>query len=533
MTSRRSDSASSVPVKEKPARQFARHAAAVWLSFLVFSFWQAPVPAVNEAHWLAKAKHYWQPAWCENDFFLASSNTHLVYYQTVGLLASVVSFEATTVIARLIGYLLLAAGWVSLCRSATEKIETAFPAAWLFLLLASIGNLSGEWLVSGIEGKVFSYGFVFLGLAGLLEARWIRGGFFTGLGIAFHPLIGIWSVIAYGMAVVLAPVARSERRVSPTKIVETVKCPQFLAGAAILVVISLAGVLPALQAIGGADPHDTRVANYLQVFHRLGHHLDPMEFAGWRYGMYLTLAAVAWILLRPGDNQRQMTWLGRIVFASIVIAVVGWLIGYRDSSIPDVELWEKMPLYDLRSSLLKFYPFRLVDILLPVLVAILLARHVTSRLDHFHPGAIRIGLVAAIAVSLWLANGRGSVNRMSPQQEADWIEACEWLRENTDEDALVHTPRQSWAFKWFAQRAEYVALKDCPQDVAGIIEWNNRLNGIGDWASEHYADGIYSRDETAALHKEKGITHLLVRRLGPFEATPDFRNSTYRIYQIK
>jgi hypothetical protein len=535
---RHSDTATPAPVREDlvredSARQFARHIAVVWLSFLVFSFWQAPIPAVNEPHWLTKAKHYWQPDWCHQDFFLESSNTHLVYYQTIGALTSVVSLAETALIGRVLGYLLLAVGWTSLCRSATGRIESAFPAAWLFLLLASIGNLSGEWLVSGIEGKVFSYGFVFLGLAKLLETRWVHAGLFTGMGIAFHPLIGIWSVIACGMAVAFAAASRTEWRTSLTAIVEVIRQPPFLVGVAVLIAISLAGVLPALQAIGGSTPHDTRVANFLQVFHRLDHHLDPMEFAGWRYGMYLTLGAAAWLLIRLGEQRSQMTWLGRVVLASVFIAAVGWVVGYRDSSISDGELFEKMPLYDLRSNLLKFYPFRLVDIVLPVLVAILLARHVTSRLDHFHPRAIRVGLVAAIIVSLWLANGRGSVNRMSPQQQADWLEACQWLRDNTDEDALVHTPRQSWAFKWFAQRAGYVALKDCPQDAAGIIEWNNRLNGISDWAEKHHADEIYSRDETAALHQEKGITHLLVRRLGPFEAKPDFQNSTYRIYRIQ
>ena len=531
MAIRPSDIATSV--RDEPAGRFARHVISVWLSFLVFSFWQAPIPAVNEPHWLAKAKHYWQPDWCAQDVFLASSNTHRVYYQTIGALTTVVSFEETAVIGRLLGYLVLALGWTSLCRSTTGRIESAFPAAWLFLLLASIGNLSGEWLVSGIEGKVFSYGFVFLGIASLFDARWIRAGLFTGLGIAFHPLIGIWSVIACGMAVVFAAVGRNEQRTSLSEIGKAARQPMFVAGAAVLIAISLAGVLPALQAIGGATPDDTRVANFLQVFHRLDHHLDPMDFAGWRYGMYLSLAIVAWLLLRLGEKRSQMTWMGRVVLASVIIAAVGWVIGYRDSSIPDVELWEKMPLYDLRSNLLKFYPFRLVDIVLPVLVAILLARHLTSRLNHFYPGAIRVGLVATIAVSLWLANGRGSVNRLSPQQQADWLQACQWIRDNTDEDALVHTPRQSWAFKWFAQRAEFVSLKDCPQDAAGIIEWNNRLNGIADWAKEHHADGIYTRAETTELNEEKGITHLLVRRLGPFEAKPDFRNSTYRIYRIQ
>lgn len=505
----------------------------MWLSFLIYSFWQAPVPAVNEPHWLTKAKHYWQPEWCPGDFFLDSSNTHLVFYQTVGVLTSLVSFEAAAVIARLLGYLLLAIGWTSLCRSATGKSQTAFPAAWLFLLLASIGNLSGEWLVSGIEGKVFSYGFIFLGLASLGEARWFRAGLYTSLGIAFHPLVGIWSLIATGMAAAFSLLmGRTDRPILST-LNDIIRRRNFLVGMVTLIAVSLFGILPALQAIGGASTSDVRTATFLQVFHRLDHHLDPMEFDGWRYGIYLLLAVAAWLLLRFGEKRSQMSWLGWTVLASGIIATVGWLIGYRDASIPDVELWERMPLYDLRAALLKFYPFRLVDVLLPVLVAILLARHATARLIHFHPRAMRTGFVAAIVVSLWLSTGRGSVNRMSALQESDWLEACEWIRENTPGDALVHTPRQSWAFKWFAQRAEYVSLKDCPQDTPGIIEWNNRLNGISKWAETRYTDRVYSRVETEALNRETGITHLLVRRLGPFEIEPVFRNVTYRIYWIE
>ena len=56
----------------------------VFLSFFIFSAVRAPVPAVNEPHYLSKAKHYWNPNWCRGDFFLESSNTHLVFYQTFG-----------------------------------------------------------------------------------------------------------------------------------------------------------------------------------------------------------------------------------------------------------------------------------------------------------------------------------------------------------------------------------------------------------------------------------------------------------------
>ncbi|MFP6766232.1 MAG: DUF6798 domain-containing protein, partial [Planctomycetaceae bacterium] len=141
-------------------------------------------------------------------------------------------------------------------------------------------------------------------------------------------------------------------------------------------------------------------------------------------------------------------------------------------------------------------------------------------------------LATVMAGALWMSAGRGSESRMSAPQQADWIAACSWIRSHTKEDVLIHTPRQAWAFKWFASRSEYVSLKDCPQDAQGILEWNNRLNGIRNWAESHYGDGVFSRQETERLHAETGITHLLVRRLGPFEVQPEFANATFRLYRI-
>ena len=41
----------------------------ITLIFIVFFVaGGAPVPHVNETHYLAKAKQYWQPDWCEGDF---------------------------------------------------------------------------------------------------------------------------------------------------------------------------------------------------------------------------------------------------------------------------------------------------------------------------------------------------------------------------------------------------------------------------------------------------------------------------------
>ena len=63
--------------------------AAVWLSFLVVSLLSAPIPAVNEPHYLAMARHSWNSSWCANDLFLSSFPAHQVFYWTIPFLSSV------------------------------------------------------------------------------------------------------------------------------------------------------------------------------------------------------------------------------------------------------------------------------------------------------------------------------------------------------------------------------------------------------------------------------------------------------------
>ena len=99
-------------------------------------------------------------------------------------------------------------------------------------------------------------------------------------------------------------------------------------------------------------------------------------------------------------------------------------------------------------------------------------------------------------------------------------------------DALVQAPHNGWAFKWFAGRAEYVAFKDCPQDAAGIVEWNRRLLFLKKWYEDQYVDRFYSADELRDLRRETGITHLLTDRLGPLELEPVYRNETFQVYDL-
>ena len=510
---------------------------AVWLLLAVYSFCHAPVPGVNEPHYLPKAKHYWEPDWCQGDFFLESSNPHLVFYQTLGGLTQVMSLHSAAVVGRLLALLLLATALQQFSRILTDDCWSGILATVAFLLLQSIGNFSGEWVVAGVEGKVVSYACVLHCLAECAGRRWTYAGPWLGAAIAFHPLVGLWTLTALGMTAVIgwlwrsrSPTADSVDALRALIALRELKSEAFLIGAVLLICVAAWGVLPALETVRGASPREAFEATYVQVFFRLKHHVDPMEFPASRYSLYAVLAVVAWLLSRLLPRSSERTTLNRLVFCAGIIALCGVAAGYGER--PPAE----MPYFKLRMKLLKFYPFRLFDALLPLLVALqfasLLSRQRLASI--LIPRRVQIVAISiAFGTALFLNAGWGSVNRMNAQQESDWRDVCEWIRTNTPNESLFLTPDETWAFKWFAERPEFIARKDCPQDSAGMVEWNRRLNFIRNWGQENLTPTGYTEQQARSLSAETGITHILTRRFGPFDLPIIYSNKTYRIYEIQ
>lgn len=559
---------------------------AVWGSFLLYSAVAAPVPAVNEPHYLCKAKHFWQPAWCANDFFLESTNAHTVFYSTVGALTNWFTLEQTAWAGRITALLILAVGWCACLGSFSNCPWFPLHVAWLFLALAACGNFSGEWLVGGVEGKVFSYGLLFAAVARLYTHRIVSAGALAGLAVAFHPVIGVWGLLSVAGAWLVEHRLWRVRSWGRA----TTGCGGIItkvSGLAALVMCSLPGLVPVFLLLAEPVAAQTKFsANFIQVYYRLAHHLDPMRFLPRAYVCYALLLALWGILIlrcRRSDSQRRFDLL---VAAAVLFAVAGIIIGWGPRPA------QLMTWYAQRAALLKFYPFRLADVLVPLAVAAAVANWLqgqTRRTAHrwvrlalvtlacwyvvFHPQAtpdkpeseipsvaIRIGLTLLLilfelGVVRWLQWGRPQfslalsygmlftlglfvahdnveVSRYSGNLRADWIDACDWIDRNLPADALVNAPHNGWAFKWFGQRAEYVSFKDCPQNAEGIVEWNRRLNFLKRWFDEHYDDEFYSNVELRDLRAKTGITHIFTDRLGPLELEPIFKNGSFQVYDL-
>ena len=534
--------------------------------FVLYSFCRVPIPGVNEPHYLCKARAFYDAQWCERDHFLHSTNAHVVFFAFVGVAAQVLPLAVVAIVGRIISLTLFGLAWVALGRRLSLSSCAVVLAACCFCGLAMTGNFSGEWVVGGLEGKVLSYGFALWATAFWLDAlqagsrrRYAMSGVFAGLGVAFHPVVGLWFCIA---------IALTEAAMFPFRRVQSEGVPRRSITAFILdglsftvaaFVVSLPGLLPALRLLDPGDVSAIQInqANYVQVFWRLAHHLDPSTFPprAWIHTFVLScVCIVGTVSLRK--LQTQSTWSPAwrpcvyLLAVSAIIAAVGTVVGWHSGLVRDMPDWQ------WRAAVLKFYPFRLFDALLPITTALVVAGLVDVAVRRREPQhnaeavfpakteaegpndrglrslaiATLVCACLMIGVAFWQRPlAPGSYNQ---KQFADWKSACDWIRRKTPPDALVFTPRESFAFKWFAERAEYVCIKDCPQDAAGILEWDQRLWTIHGWAKKSFQDGRFDDTDLERLRDQTGCNYVLTRRLGPFEAKPVFRNDTWQIYEI-
>ncbi|QDS91982.1 hypothetical protein FF011L_07180 [Roseimaritima multifibrata] len=508
-----------------------------WLILLVFVIFAGdPTPGINEAHYLAKAKQFWQPDWCANDLFVTSGKAHTTFYWTFGWWTRFVSLDAAAWIGRLIGWSMLAIGWQRLCWAIAPKRYVSPLAACIWIVGIQYGNLAGEWVVGGIEAKVPAYAFVLFALERMVCRRWSWVWPLLGAASAFHVLVGGWSVLAAG----LVWIASGKRRGSLVRQL----LPLAIGGG-----LALFGLLPALWLSAGTAPEDAVAAARTYVYERIPHHLLPADFpAHWyiRHGVLILLTA-AIVAIQPIGKRLQDLTLFTI--GAVLLAGIGLVIGMLPESHPD-----------LAAKLLRYYWFRLTDAAVPLLLAIATVRLfvVDCRWGKKCGWAIAIPLsVASVACIAWLGIERQQVNlpascdraaqghaqetSMAERQEVfqEWKRVCQWIQENTDPDAVFLTPRHQQTFKWYAERAEVVNFKDVPQDVPNLKIWQTRFDDVFPPELGRFRVTIqYS--ELLRYREQYGAKYMVVdRRAVPYRLplqslypTPLTKNKYYAVYQL-
>ncbi len=538
------------------ARSSNKNAVAFWFLLeiicLVLVFWlthgNSP-PDVNEAHYLTKAKHYWNPAFCPDDFFLSSADAHLVFYWVCGWLTLFFDLETVAWVGRAFSWVLLASSLVSIGqRVCFEKLAGLFVGG-AFVILTEVCHLAGEWVVGGFEAKTIAYGLAFWGIRFAMDARWRGVWLLTGTAAAFHVLAGGWIVFCL---IVFRIVSIKLKGPRPTG--------KELVGLVVGGLVALGGLIPGLLLSSG-DAEIAAEANRLYVHVRLPHHLVITTFAVERWALFSSLTGGTLLLwINTGkwrcDGQRVIVGIGLV---SVIVAIAGIVITIslgNDST--------------LQHSLLRFYFYRTSDTLVP-LAASLLAGLVVFRVAEETGKGWRLSAsILLLMLGLYVGDRikerhadprpRGDVLTLPSSKKTDpeqrrantlrihrhWRLACLWMKNNTPHDAIAITPLRQQTFKWYSHRGEVVTRKDMPQDAKSLLQWHERRESVYPFVGGRRGLSRLDDDYLLASCRHYGADYLVLTQFSESSRNrfaddvriekvfpPAGRFSYYAVYKLK
>ncbi|TWT48640.1 DUF6798 domain-containing protein [Botrimarina hoheduenensis] len=445
-----------------------------------------PAPHRNEAHYLCRLKHYWDPSYCPGDLFLESPEAHFTIVWLLGWLSLVVSLPVLAWIGRGLSWGLLAWGWTRLSHRVAPYPGVSVLGAALLVVGTEQTHFGGEWLIGGFESKTLAYGVVLLALRAWLDRASSLTWGLLGLATAMHALVGLWSGVALSIAWLLTRRGRPRLR-------------SMAPGIVIGGILAMAGVLPPLMMNASVEPDIVSQANQIYVFERLPHHLAPLSKGGpWlkdrlerHAGMLVLLGLLAGTLLsrklpRQVVRRSSLRWIVRFAAGAAAISITGLVIETVLAGSPA-----------LAAALLKYYWFRLSDIAAPLAGALLIVASLGLGLRDKRPARRALAVTVAVglgALSAWGVGGHAwnrSAGAVAPadaklRDPAAWQAACRWIDTHLPADAMLLTPRRTQTAKWWAQRSEVMTYKDIPQDARSMVEWRERgqeIFQIGFWES--------------------------------------------------
>ena len=503
------------------------------LIYLILRLLFTDLLSVNEHDILVVGKQFANPSWIPADWYLnLDSGYRLTFNVFLYPILKVMPLVWVSILGRLVYYILFAFVLQRYARSLGIPAFFMIPA--LFFITEIQYIITGEWILRSLEAKTFAYAFLLLALVLLYERRFIISALFLGLSVSFHVLVG-----GYGTFAFLAVLLFDSPRYKPSFRVFTWAVAGYLLCAS-------PGLISIARNLARTDISDTVRAGLIYVHARVPHHVLPSNWVKeygnglWRPVIKVVPSAALcfFALLRPAKPFQRT--LGIFTLSTVIFALLGFGLFFMD-----------------KTHLLKYYFFRLPDVMLPFSAFLL----VFSYLSAWNPGRFsrylpRIrtftGITISVLLLVWAAIPftREMVrfvrdplyfvyggNVESPKRQM-----FEWIKMHLAEDATFIIPPREERFYVGAERAQFVSYKHSPQAEEEILEWYERMVFLNN--GEPFRNLEIDKTSLAENYERLSASNLLsIQRkydMDYYIGTPArdlpfpvvFRNDTYVIYEI-
>jgi hypothetical protein len=416
----------------------------------------------NETDALPSALQFINHSWLPNDWYL---NLNIVYRQAfsliLGPLVSLLGFEWGAVAGRLLVYLIFAISVYYLFK--TLRLNFSVGVVVLFIFLGNQSLVAAEWIVKGVDTKSVAYAMALLSLVAFFRKRFSLGWLFAGFALSFHMLIGVYSLICLGISFIMNK--------------------SYLKGSWrllfkywwILILSGFWGLLAAVnqiytEIVNFTDPGWDVYINYRVPFHVLPRWLDGI----WQYELLVFI--LVFLLIYLFAVPRVARFYSAYALGSVFLFCLGLVIDRLGQEL-----------------LLKFYWFRLPDVMVPLfgltLTAFLVGCIFNKRtFSNKLPGSTDTQTSAIFSLIVMFIAGFISIQSVfivfdnsvhfdpvNTWQKHPETEMLEWIAVNTPKDSVFLVDPMMDYFYIEAQRPMFVSFKSSPQSAPDILEWYERI----------------------------------------------------------
>ncbi len=472
--------------------------------------------------------------WLQNDWYLQLEILYRIPFGYVsGFFVHLFDFIPTIFFGRLVSYFFFSFAYLKLLEATKINFSLGCAGLMVFLTFFPTGMSAGEWMIGGLETKVFAYSFAFLAISAVLQKQLLSAFLYSGFALSLHLLVGGYHLICLTSILVYQ---MFNNGLSIREILK--KSYPFLIGGS----WGLIGVLSYLFI--PVDQEISRLGWEVYVHIRVPYHVLPKLYVeALIFPFLFSVLNLGMLFIVKEEKLKHLTLY---VLTSVLISLLGVLIYLVGDQ-----------------SFLRFYFFRFNDTIQPFLTILILSSLLTNysgllseriNIKWVRSQAI-IYFAVVVAGILFIVKKESNIKELLNlgSYQKDVIESkisfdlemAKWIRQNTPEEAVFIIPTDWETFYMEANRAVFVSWKHAPQKAEDLVEWYRRIQMINrdenlfDPNIEHRRviasnyQNLTTRDVLEIKSKYPTVTHLIFPSKKALNLREIYLTDDYALYKLE